>query len=117
MKNPGLPVSRLWAIEHEFGVDEAEWLPYWRNGHLIAVAPSDVRVSACRRKDGELLLLGASFAGRPVTAEIRLDQERLRLSGAARGENLSTGGSVAIRSGVLRVPLAPGRLVVIRVRR
>ena len=117
MKNPGLPVSRLWAIEHEFGVDGAEWLPYWRNAYLITVAPSDVRVSAYRRKDGALLLLGVSFADRPVTAEIRLDQRGLGLRDSVRGENVTTGGSVAIRSGVLRVPLPPGELAVIRVHR
>lgn len=50
-------LRRISSIMHEFGVADAEFLPYWDNAAELTVSPDGATVSAYLRRDGDAALL------------------------------------------------------------
>jgi len=57
---------------HEFGVADAEFLPYWDNGAELSTSPAGARVSAYLRRDGKAALLIAQGTKTPTTFAVTL---------------------------------------------
>ncbi len=97
-----------------FGVSEAEWYPYWRNGELIQVEPESVKVSGYRRTDKGrvrwLLVVSNLSAKESVTAKVTLTEKALlklrEATDALTGERLpTTGNTVTISLPPMRMRL------------
>ena len=110
--------AALWKARDDFGVERAEFLPYWNNGNVFTPAPAGVYVSAYRRPETGLLLVVSNLAKEPAAATITLSAAALKgLSGAPTAVDALTGERLQIqpkqaaggREWVLSTPLDPLR--------
>jgi hypothetical protein len=93
---------------HNFGVADAEFLPYWDNASELAVSPAGVRVSAYLRRDRKALLLIAA-AEQPTEAAITFKERLVALGGAPARDPL-TGDSLRWDGSTLLWPMPDGRV-------
>jgi len=64
--------KRMQAVLHDFGVADAEFLPYWDNAADLAVSPKGATVSGYLRKDGKAALLIAQGPETPGAFKLTL---------------------------------------------
>lgn len=93
---------------HEFGVADAEFLPYWGNAAELAVSPAGVRVSVYLRKGGKAMLLIAAADG-PAEAAITF-KGRLAELGGAPARNPLTGDPLRWNGSTLHWPMPDRRI-------
>jgi hypothetical protein len=74
--------SALWRVREEFGVDGAEFLPYWRNAEYVAATPEGCYVSLHRHPEGRVLAVVSNLKLEAAQAELVLNREALGLKGA-----------------------------------
>ena len=65
-------IYSIWKARDDFGVQDAEFLPYWSNGDMVAATPERVYVSAHRRDDRGLFLVVSNLGGEAVQAQVVL---------------------------------------------
>lgn len=108
--------SKLWRLNEEFGRKEAEWIPYWRNGELVTVAPQGAFVSLYRHPVNGVLLVASNLSRETACVAIRLNLERLDLPQNCQAHDALTGKEVNLEEGCWMQPLASleWRLVWIR---
>ncbi len=104
-------ISKIWTAFSDFGVGEAQWHPYWRNGDLIDVKPQQVKASLYLKGSRALLVISNLSAQEEVTGEIEL-RFPLRLKAAF---DAVTGEVIELEGNRLALPLAPMRARLIRV--
>ncbi|MBR7095569.1 MAG: hypothetical protein IKC73_05055 [Clostridia bacterium] len=89
-------ISRIWQAFDEFGVGDAEFLPYYGEGGAPAVTDAPgVFVSAYRRADGALLLIVATTE-RSADIAFTLKAPRAHIRDAISGEVLSENGEAGL---------------------
>lgn len=114
-------MSSIWAAMSEFGVDHAEWLPYWSSGELLATSADTIKASAYRRQAGagtpsRLLAVVANLSKQPAQdATVRLNLDRLGLRGDARARDALSGEKLELKGGALHVPLPGMRMRMVRI--
>ena len=96
----------LWKRLDEFGIAEAEWLPYWERP--LAVAPASVKASVYRRNGASLAVVSNLSPDEAVTAEVTLP------AGVTRATEAVSGRDVPVKDGKATVELAPFRMTLIR---
>lgn len=87
-------ISRIWAAFDRFGVEEAEFTPYYRGAHPVAADDLRVKVSVWQR-EGRLLAVIASTE-RELSADVTLTFPYPHLRDAESGMPLSENGSVTL---------------------
>ncbi|MCD6219320.1 hypothetical protein J7K43_02915 [Candidatus Calescamantes bacterium] len=55
--NQTKPLAKVWKVMEDFGIDEAEWFPYWKNQFLIKSSSDKVKISLYRKKGKALLVV------------------------------------------------------------
>jgi hypothetical protein len=91
-----LAIMKAWK---DFGVGNAEWLPYYENQSYLAVTPSTVKASLYYRKDNHAMLLVASNVGNTQTSARDVLEDR----------------DLAMQGVRLILPLAPWQLHIIEI--
>jgi len=108
-------MAPIWNAMTRFGVDQAEWHPYWEPKPLATAQPDSMKVSLYRRpaadgKKGRALLVVSNLsADRPATAQITVGAGLLG-SPAKSAADALTGESLPCSEGRLAVPLEPMRM-------
>jgi len=105
--------NRLYEVEGAFGIEKAEFRPYWRGSGVVA--PPEVLVSSYA-KDGEVLL-AVMNTGEAVQAELALDMQTLGLADLGSAVDVLREEEVGAAGNVLSVPLGRHQGRVIHVRR
>ena len=72
-------MSQVWKLADNFGIEDAKWLPYWKNAGLVRVSPDVVKVSLYQRPDKGILLFVGNTSSEDSDATIELDARALGL--------------------------------------
>ncbi|MDP7130779.1 MAG: DUF6067 family protein, partial [Planctomycetota bacterium] len=75
------PMALYWMIQDDMNLREAEFIPFWRVGEWMTLEPKSARCSFHLRKGHSALLIVANTTGQPAEATIKLDLEKMGLSG------------------------------------
>jgi len=110
-------LSAIWTVMSQFGVSEAEWHPYWRNGGLIQTQPESVKVSGYRRiVNGQvrwLLVVSNLSAKEVVKAKVHLTKKAMPEVNEAM--DALTNERLFITDNTVTVTLSPMRMQLIAV--
>jgi hypothetical protein len=110
-------LAAIWAAMSQFGVSEAEWHPYWRNGEFIQAQPESVKVSGYRRTvNGQvrwLLVVSNLSAKEAVTAQVRLSKKAMPKVNEAT--DALTGERLPITDNTITISLPPMRMRLVAV--
>ena len=69
----------IWKVADDFGIEDATWLPYWKNADVVRVSPDAVKVSLYQRPDKGVLLFVGNTGQEDADAKIELDLTSLGL--------------------------------------
>ncbi|OGV78942.1 MAG: hypothetical protein A3K19_24020 [Lentisphaerae bacterium RIFOXYB12_FULL_65_16] len=88
-------VEEVWAVQQEFGIAGAEFVPFWKQQDLVASDPA-VRVSLWRKPGSRLVVL-ANFTDTDRTVELRPAQAdaKLQTRAAWNAPDFAADGSTA----------------------
>lgn len=110
----GIPVRqqdpRIEKIRDDFGVNSAEWFPYYENARYVTTSDPDVKASFFRRKDGQILLVLANFGKAKSEPSIALNAPQLRLPRSMRASDLLECTDLTVEDGRFTIPLEPWRI-------
>jgi len=109
-------ISALWRVHDEFPFKDADMLPYWSNGAVVACSPEGVYATAYRRPKDGLLLFVSNLNEADANAAVKLDLAKLGLPAKCRAWDALTGDAMGTDGGVLRFPLAAWRYRAVRVK-
>ncbi len=107
-------MAPIWDVMTRFGVDQAEWHPYWEEEPLTVVQPESVHVSLyCHRAENEqagraLLVVANLSAEKSVAAEVMLDVTGIGAPKEAK--DALSGEGLGYADGRLTVRLDPMRM-------
>ena len=114
-------MSHIWGVQRRFGVESAEWHPYWSNAGLVRAQPASVLVSLYLRRargtqgPGALLVISNLSATEAVEAQVALDLAPMGLMGDLKATDALTGEHLALGGEKLAVPVAPVRMRMVEV--
>jgi hypothetical protein len=97
--------SKLWRVFDAFGRKEAEWLPYWRNGEYVGVAPEGAYASLYRHPKNGVLVVVSNLNRQETTVTVRLNWKRLGLPEDLKAVDALTGEIQATEKGQIVIPL------------
>ena len=103
----------------DFGVGEAEWVPYWQIERVARVETAGVKVSAYVKKKGQpVLLVVSNLNTTPATARVALDMTALgfKPGQALSGWEYRTGRDLAVEGGVVSLNLQAETVAIVRVK-
>ncbi len=106
-------ISDIWKAMIDFGVSDAEWHPYWRNGKFIEAQPESVKVSFYLKKDKLLLVVSNLSADQEVNAWITLNSNELGYFKYAH--DVINKKDYTIDENKLNIALKPMRMKLIRI--
>ncbi len=97
----------------EFGMAEAEFLPYWSNGEVVRPEGDEVIVSAWQHPENGVLVVVSNFADEERAVTVTLDLDALGLPDAVAGSLMMDQGTVDVTGSKLTVtvPARDFRLV------
>ena len=102
-------LTKAWTALDRFQVQNATWLPYWKNSELVKASANDAYVSAYVR-DGEALLLISRIPNPgKKTVHIALDVMGLGLKTDLRATDAWSGQSLAYEGNTLTLELTGRR--------
>ncbi len=95
----------IWQIWEKFGVERAQWVPYWKNDPGIASSNPDIVVSSYRKIHNILLASATNKRSKP-TGVVTVNLKALRLESSKL--TVTTGAGIAIdvkpdSDGILRL--------------
>jgi hypothetical protein len=97
--------SKLWRVFDAFGRKEAEWLPYWRNGEYVGVAPEGAYASLYRHPKNGVLVVVSNLNRQETMVTVRLNWKRLGLPENLKAVDALTGEIQAMEKGQIVIPL------------
>jgi hypothetical protein len=109
-------MSKIWDVMTRFGVSDAQWHPYWKNGQLVAPQSESVKVSmylrpAAAAQPGRALLVVSNLSAKEAeTAQVQVDCARAGLRADAAAKDALSGQRLEFNHGRLVVPLPPMRM-------
>ncbi|MBU0477659.1 LamG domain-containing protein [bacterium] len=111
------PRTEFWRISDDFGRQEAEWLPYWRNAEYVNVSPQDCYASLYRHPKNGLLAVVSNLTRQNEKVEVKFNLGKLDLPSKLSAIDARTKESIDIDSqGLLFINLASQRCKVIWIR-
>ncbi len=107
--------SSVWKAMQRFGRKQSTWYPYWRNQELVNVSPAEVKCSLYSRGKRGAMLIVSNLGDKETTATLRLNVEKLGLSGLKlrakelklRAKDAREGTEFAVQRATIEVPLGP----------
>jgi hypothetical protein len=100
-------VDKWWLAQDEFGITDAEFVPYWDNGKLVEGLPETIKVSAYVRPGGAFVTV-TNVAKDDQTIALRLRPEALG-GDPAMAKDVFSDEAVPVRDGAIELTV-PGRL-------
>ncbi|MHB9125426.1 MAG: glycoside hydrolase domain-containing protein [Armatimonadota bacterium] len=97
----------MWTLQDVFGVQDAEFLPYWKNQAIIGGQTETLKVSAYRKPKGGALLVIANVDKKAQDVVLQIDWERLKSSGQLVATDAETGESLQVIGKALRLKVQP----------
>ena len=73
--------SAVWKVMDDFGRNEAEWLPCWKNARFVSVSPEDIHAGLYRHPRNGLLVVVSNLSRKCAKVNAQLNLSRLGLSG------------------------------------
>gem|GEM_PF-5444708 len=99
-------VHAMWRIQDEFGVQHAEFLPYWSNTALVSSQTERLKVTAYRHPEGGTLLIVANLDDSAQDAVFQIDWGALKSPGPLQIEDARTGAPLPTTGQELRLRVA-----------
>ncbi|MBO3803026.1 MAG: hypothetical protein JTT11_04000, partial [Candidatus Brockarchaeota archaeon] len=99
--------SKLWRICDEFGMKEADWLPYWRNSEYVNISPKDAFASLYRHPKNGVLAIISNLGQNATTVRMRLNLDGLTLPSDLVSRDALTGGAVPFENSKIDLDLSP----------
>ena len=105
-------------VVDEFGLVEAEFLPYWSNENVLKADAEDLIVSAYTREDKGALVIVSNLGDEDREASVRLELAALGLEGQPAVEGVLDGADVRLQGTTLEVsvPARDFRLILLGLR-
>jgi len=103
-------MSKIWDVMTRFGVDAAEWQPYWSNGQLVSAQPEAVKVSMYVKPTRALLVVANLSSTEAKSAQVQVAGSRLGLPATAKARDALSGEHLELAHGRLTLPLGPMRM-------
>ncbi|MFH0963713.1 MAG: glycoside hydrolase domain-containing protein [Planctomycetota bacterium] len=100
-------VYAMWRVQDEFGAEDAELLPYWKNGNVIAGQTDAIKASAYRKPGGGALIVVVNLSNTPQTADLRVAWKQLTGAGTPSAADAESGDPLAVTGGALKLAIAP----------
>lgn len=100
-------ISELWKIYDDFGVQDAEWMPYWEE--QAVTAENESTYLSYYKKENALLLIMDSFDKENKKTKITLDGDY------TSAEDLSDGDSIAIKGREVEIPTEYATVKIIKI--
>lgn len=98
-------MSEIWKIEDEFGVDNAEWYPYWQNQDLVEVSQEDVKASFyIHQKKKDILLIVSNLGRKTIPASLKFNLHDLGIN-SLMARDAMTEEEIPIDKSVLKLSL------------
>lgn len=79
----------------EFGAVDSEFLPYWNNSDIVTSSNDKLKVSVYRKK-GKSLLAFANVGNDDLSADVKVELQKLGLQGSLKAKDLLTGQDIPI---------------------
>jgi hypothetical protein len=111
-------ISEIWRVMSNFGVDDAEFLPYWRNSDVVQTSAPNIRTSIYNRLDKGLLMVISNLGQADDPAAVaQLDLKKLGLDRREiEAEDALTREKLTLEKGKLTLPLNKLRMRMVLVR-
>jgi len=103
------------ALMFEFGIADAEFIPYWRNADLVAGQNDAIKASVYRKPEGGALVVVANVTRELQTADLSVDWDRLKGQGGLSVSDALEKKPLSAQDGRLRLSLPPFGYRLIRV--
>lgn len=103
---------------NDFGVDDAEWVPYWRIERVARVETAGVKVSAyVKKKGGPVLLVVSNLNTQAATARVALDLRALgwKPGAALKAWEYRSRREAPVEGGVLSLDMQPETAAIVRI--
>jgi len=108
-------ISQLWRARDEFGVKQARWLPYWRNGEVVQVEPAGCYASLYVHPQGRVLAFVSNLGAQAVAVRCRFDLAKLGLGQTATARDALSNTPLGLQDGTVTFDLPAGAYRVVRV--
>ncbi|UCH36219.1 MAG: hypothetical protein JSV65_07660, partial [Armatimonadota bacterium] len=108
-------VNRVYAALDEFGIVDAELLPYWNNGDLVGGQDERVKCTAYRKPHGGALLCVVNVTRESQKATLTVDWERLASSASVSVVDALSKEPAAVDGESLTVEIEPLNFRLLRV--
>ena len=102
-------VEEVWAVQQAFGIDRAEFVPFWQQREVVSSDP-DVRVSLWR-KPGKRLVVVANFTDQAKAVQLRLVKPTPQAQFRAAWQAMDFSAAAGVAQ--LKLPPKRGALVVV----
>ena len=96
-------VHDMWTLQDDFGVQDAEFLPYWKTQAIISGQTDAVKVTAYRKPDGGALLIVANLSKEKQNITLEVDWEKLKSPGQLTVTDAETGEDLALNGNALSI--------------
>ena len=96
-------VHDMWMLQDDFGIQDAEFLPYWRNRAIISGQTDAVKVTAYRKPEGGALLIVANLSKERENITLEVDWEKLKSPGQLTVTDAETGEDLALHGNALSI--------------
>ena len=97
--------AAYWDVRDEFGVKEAEWLPYWRNSEQVKVSPEGCYASVWKHPEGRVLAVVSNLT--EETLNVTVDLAALGLQGDPTAREPVLGEHFTIEGAKVRLRITP----------
>ena len=105
----------LWRTWEDFGVDAAEWVPYFANDPRVRTTSDDL-LASFHTRDGRLLVVVANLTRKSVAAKLLLDRQALGIpAGTLKVKGLLSGRTSSLSGDAVPVEVGPTALAVLRI--
>ena len=85
-------VYDMWRVQDDFGVHDAELLPYWSNHATIGGQTDTIKASLYRKPDGSMLVVVVNLAKESQTANLTIDLTNVKeVTDAETGKPIDVG--------------------------
>ena len=106
-------VSPIWRALDEFGYSSAKWLPYWKDSG-VKCDDGSVKASVWA-KNGKALIFVSHLKREPLVTVLRLDREKLGISGEVTATDALTGKPLTLPGDRLPIDFAGMSYRIVRI--
>ena len=100
-------VYKMWRVQDEFGVQDAQLIPYWNNQDVIGGQTGAIKASAYRKGEGGALIVVCNLSANEQTADLTVAWDRLKSKGALSVVDADSGEAIDVAAGKLRLKIVP----------